>query len=49
MKKKDIKYRQGRSKQQVEENEKVAFIAYSLLLVVFTGLMFGLLIERLVG
>ena len=27
MKKKDLKYRQGRSKAQVESNEKVAFVS----------------------
>lgn len=49
MKKKDIKYRQGRSKQQVETNEKVAFMAYGCMLIGFTALMFGLLIDKLIG
>lgn len=33
MKKKDIKYRQGRSKAQVESNEKVAFASLFLMAV----------------
>jgi hypothetical protein len=31
MKKKDLKYRQGRSKAQVESNEKVAFASLFLM------------------
>ena len=33
MKKKDIKYRQGRSKTQVESNEKVAFASLFIMAV----------------
>ena len=33
MKKKDIQYRQGRSKRQVEANEKVAFASLFLMAV----------------
>lgn len=49
MNKKDINYRQGRSKQQVQTNEKVAFYAFGFMLIGFTVLMFGLLIDRLIG
>lgn len=49
MNKKDITYRQGRSKQQVQSNEKVAFFAFGFMLIGFTVLMFGMLIERLIG
>ena len=49
MKKNDLKYRQGRSKRQVEANEKAAFMAFGCILIGFTALMFGLLIERLIS
>lgn len=49
MTKKDLKYRQGRSKEQVKANEKVAFMAFGCMLIGFTALMFGLLIDRLIG
>ena len=48
MTKKDIKYRQGRSKEQVQVNEKVAFAGFGFMLIAFTALMFGLLIDRLI-
>lgn len=49
MKKKDIEYRQGRSKEQQSRNEEVAFYAYGCMLVGFTAVMFGVLIDRLIG
>ena len=49
MKKKDIKFRQGRSKQQVERNEKTAMMAFGCMLIGFTAMMFGLLIDKLIG
>ena len=46
MKKKDIKYRQGRSKAQVESNEKVAFASLLIMTVVLgVSLILGLIIQ----
>lgn len=49
MTKKDFKYRQGRSKEQVQANEKLAVAAFGFMLIALTALMFGLLIDRLIG
>ena len=49
MKKKDIKYRQGRSKDHQARNEETAFLAYGFMLITFTAVMFGLLVDKLIG
>jgi|TARA_B110000003_G_C16537885_1_gene491485 hypothetical protein len=44
MTKEDIEYRQGRSKKQVQENEKVSFVSCMGLLLVLVGIIiYGLL------
>jgi len=37
--KKDINYRQGRTKKQVEENEKLTFFSLILFLITFSALL----------
>ena len=49
MKEKRFRSGQGRSQKQIESNEKVAFMALGCMAAGFTALMFGLLIERLIG
>lgn len=49
MKQKRFRSGQGRSQKQIESNEKVAFMAYGCMLIGFTALLFGLLIEKLLG
>lgn len=39
MNKKDVKYRQGRSKKQVENNEKLTFFSLLFFLVTFSALL----------
>lgn len=48
MKKKDYKYRQGRSKQQVERNEKTAMMAFGCIGIAFVAMVFGLLIDKFI-
>lgn len=49
MKQKRFRSGQGRSQKQIESNEKVAFMAYGCMLIGFAALLFGLLIEKLLG
>lgn len=49
MTKRQIRSGQGRSQKQIDSNEKVAFMAFGCMLIGFTALMFGLLIDRLIG
>ena len=49
MKEKRFRSGQGRSQKQIESNEKVAFMAYGCMLIGFTALMFGLLLDKLIG
>lgn len=48
MNKKDIKYRQGRSKKQVEQNEKLTFFSLLFFLVAFSALLGAKLITLIV-
>jgi hypothetical protein len=48
MKKKDINYRQGRSKSQVEGNEKLAFASIAIMGAVVIISLFVSLINKLV-
>lgn len=49
MKEKRFRSGQGRSKKQIESNYQVAFMAYGVMLITFTAIMFGLLIDRLIS
>lgn len=44
-----MRYRQGRSKEHQTRNEQTAFLAYGFMLITFTAVMFGLLVDRLIG
>lgn len=46
MTKKDMKYRQGRSKEQVRENEKITYFAVSGFLVILAALILTNLIKN---
>lgn len=48
MNKKDFKYRQGRSKKQVEQNEKLTFYSLVFFLAAFSALLVARLISLII-